>query len=136
MKTHMHKSQSGHILAVVLVLLFCFSMLLSVMLEFQVRSARFVNRDLKYSQAYYLAESGVEHSLSLLGEGESGNVPRTPLGTGWYEAVAKQPTEPGNVHVVGRGFVKMPPGQELFWEVIVEASNTSGQGWRVIKHVE
>lgn len=130
------RNQSGHMLATMLVVVFCSGILLHALLEGQLRSAQLIHRDTRNLQAFYLAESAVEHSLSLLRKGESGIVELTEFGSGRYEAQVEVLPDDRGVALVGSGMMDMLRGEVLTRQIQAIAVKTPEEGWKITDRVE
>ncbi|HNT35651.1 MAG TPA: hypothetical protein PKH07_11700 [bacterium] len=130
------KNQSGHMLAMMLVVIFCSSILLHALLDGQLRSAQLINRDAKSTQAFYLAESAVGHSFSLLRKGSSGAIEATDLGVGHYQSQVETLPDNQGFKIIGKGIVNMPRGEVLTRQVEVVAVKAPEEGWMLTQRVE
>lgn len=117
------------------VLISLISLLIAGLLGNEVQSAQLLKRELASSQAYYLAESGLIHSLSLLKTSEEGTIFPTALGRGSY-SVSVSPNVSGDVRIQSIGSVPVPPSGEATREIVATVSKSVDGRWIVVSRAE
>lgn len=133
---HRLDNSSGHILLVVLALLGVMTIMLSFLLDGQIRSAQLVLHETRSMQAFYLAESGMEHSLALLNAGQDGRISSTSLGQGRYEVTVKAASDEADLSITALGFVSVPPQGEVKRTVRATAAKVDDGKWTLSSRVE